>query len=407
VTWRPSSVPVRVGIVGLGNVALGFHIPALLALPHLVQVVAVADPAADRRDEAVRRLNLEPAAAVADADELLARDDLDVIDLATPPHIRTGLALRAIASGRAVLCEKPLATVPSEAAAIVAAGAAAGVPVGIVHNYLAFPEVIAARAAIDEGAIGRPEVAILNYLGVEDRPGSAAWQPNWRHDPGLAGGGVLMDMMHVIYVAEHLLGEPIRRVSAQVRARLDEAPVEDLALVRLEADQSVALVNVGWGVGPGGISISGHEGRIEIGYAGGGTGPFAPLESVRVVRRDGRVEDRTPPLPPTPADRPPAIDVHLTETFRTFYEGLAAGRPLVATAADGLRVLETTLAAYASAATGRTIALPLDADDPVHRRGLRGLADLELDREGPIARRGIFGVGGSATGRSLGLGGDR
>lgn len=393
-SWSPAGRPIRVGIVGLGNVALGFHVPALLQLPDLVEVVAVADPSAERRAAAVERLGLTEGATHESAEELLARPDLDVIDLATPPHVRTALAIRAIETGRAVLCEKPLATIPSEAAAIVEAGEAAGVPVGMVHNYLAFPEILAARAAIDAGSIGRPEVAILNYLGVEDRPGSAAWRPNWRHDPGLAGGGVLMDMMHVVYVAEALLGSPIRRVSAEVLARNDDAPVEDIALVRLEADRALALVNVGWGVGPGGITVSGPDGRIEIGYEGGGTGPFVPLASVRLIRRDGRVEDLTPPLPPRPADGPPPIDVHLVETFRTFYERLRLGGAPLATAADGLRTLETTLAAYASAATGRTVAVPFTEDDPIHRRGLGGLAELTLAEDGPIRRHGLFGVGG-------------
>jgi predicted dehydrogenase len=399
VTWAPAGRPIRVGIVGLGNVALGFHVPALLALPELVEVVAVADPSGERRSQAVARLGLDPSAAYERAEELLARPDLDVIDLATPPHVRTTLALRAIETGRAVLCEKPLATVPAEAAAIVAASSDAGVPVAMVHNYLAFPEILAARRAIRAGDIGRAEVAILNYLGVEDRPGSAAWRPNWRHDPSLAGGGVLMDMMHVVYVAEALLGSAIRRVSAQVIARTDDAPVEDLAFVRLEADRAVALVNVGWGVGPGGISVSGPEGRLEIAYAGGGTGPFVPLASVRLVRADGSSEDRTPPLPAPPADGPPPIDVHLVETFRSVYERLGRGEPLEASAADGLRTLETTLAAYASAATGRTVALPLAADDPIHRRGLGGLVELNLADDAPIGRHGMFGIGGRARGR--------
>ena len=392
--WRPPTLPIRVGIVGLGNVALRFHIPAMRSLPELVRVVAVADPSAEHRADAARAVGLGPDDVYASADALLARSDLDVVDLATPPHVRTALALQAIAAGRAVLCEKPLATVPADAAAIVTAAEARGVPVGVVHNFLAFPEFIAARAVIDAGEIGRPEVAILNYLGVEDRPGSGAWRPNWRHDPDLAGGGVLMDLMHVIYVAESLLDQPIRRVSAQVLARADGAPVEDIALCRLEADQAVALVNVGWGVGPGGITVSGPDGRIEIAYAGGGTGPFAPLASIRLVRGDGSVADRTPPIarPGAGAD-PPLIDVHLVTTLRTFYERIAAGRAPVATAADGLRILETTLAAYASAVTGRSVELPLDQNDPVHRRGLAGLAELTLAPGTPIAAHGIFGIG--------------
>jgi predicted dehydrogenase len=357
-------------------------------MPDLVKVVAVADPSEERRKLVLQVLDIDPTNAYALADELLARDDVDVVDLATPPHVRTPLALAAIAAGHAVLCEKPLATRPADALAIARASAAAGVPVAVIHNYLRLPEVVAARAAIDEGAIGEPEVAILNYLGVEDRPGSRSWNPGWRHDAAVAGGGVLMDMLHVVYVAEALLGRPFRRVSADVLARTPDAPVEDIALCRYETDTAIALVNAGWGVGPGGIAVSGPDGRIEIGYAGGGTGPFAPLATVRLTRADGRVEDRTPPL--SAADG--TIDVRFAETLRDLFDGLAHGWPPVASAADGLRVLEATLGAYASATQGRTVELPLAEDDPVHLRGIDGLSDLPLAAGGWIARRGMFGI---------------
>jgi predicted dehydrogenase len=197
-----------------------------------------------------------------------------------------------------------------------------------------------------------------------------------------------MDMMHVVYVAEALIGEPIRHVSAQVLARMDGAPVEDIALCRLEGDRAIALVNVGWGVGPGGMTVSGKDGRLEIAYIGGGTGPFAPLAAIRLVRRDGTVEDRTPA--PDPTLSVPAV--HILETLRAFYERMAAGQPPVASAADGLRALETTLAAYASAATGRTVEVPLAAEDPVHRSGIAGLSELPLAAGGAIRRQGMFGI---------------
>ena len=122
-----------------------------------------------------------------------------------------------------------------------------------------------------------------------------------------------MDMLHVLYVAEALLGRPFRAISAQVMGRAAGARVEDLAVCRFEADDAVALVNVGWGVGPSaGSALSGPDGRIEIGYDGGGTGPFAPLASVRLTPRDGDIVDLTPPLP----TRGGPIDVRMADAFR-------------------------------------------------------------------------------------------
>jgi UDP-N-acetyl-2-amino-2-deoxyglucuronate dehydrogenase len=384
-------VPVRLGLVGLGNVGLGHHLPAFESLPELVRVAAVADPAPDRRAAAAERLGLGEEATYASPEALIADADVDVIDLATPPSIRVALARRAVAAGRAVVCEKPLAIAPADADALVGAAADAGVPVAMIHNYLHLPEIVAARAAIADGAIGRPEIAIVNALGVEDRPGSGAWRPGWRHDATVSGGGVLMDMLHLVYIAEALVGAPFRRVSAEILARTHQAPVEDVALCRYEADGSIALVNVGWGVGPGGMTVSGPLGRVEIAYADGGTGPFAPLASVRSIARDGTIENRTPTL----SDPPGAINVRLLETFREVISGLIDGRPAGATAEDGARALDATLAAYVSAATAQSVDLPLPADHPVRLRGIAGLAELAIATGSTISRRGVFGVGGA------------
>ena len=83
-----------------------------------------------------------------------------------------------------------------------------------------------------------------------------------------------MDMLHIVYVAEAMLGAPIERVSAWVTARSDDAPVEDIALARFETSTNAALVNVGWGVGMGGFGVSGPLGRIEVTYEDGGNGAF-------------------------------------------------------------------------------------------------------------------------------------
>jgi predicted dehydrogenase len=376
--------PLRVGLVGCGNVALNDHVPGYLARPDLYRVVAVADPTEDRRTTVAGALGLPQLDAHADVATLLARPDLDLVDVATPQHVRRPVIAAALASGRHVLSEKPLATVPADAAALVDAARAHAVVLAVMHNYLFMPEVAAVRRLVAEGAIGDVEVVIVNYLGVLDLPGNASYAPRWRHDLEISGGGVLVDMLHAVYVAESLLGRPVERVSGWAHARQPGAAVEDIALCRLEADGCAALVNVGWGHGPGGIEVSGSRGRIAVRYRDGGTGPFVPLEGVTLTGADGV----TRPVPISPADDLYAVAAVLADLA----EAIAEGREPIASGAHGLRALEATLAAYAAAHTGRTIRLPLAPEDPLHRRGALGLAELDAPTWSPVAARGLFGL---------------
>ncbi|MBA2299875.1 MAG: Gfo/Idh/MocA family oxidoreductase [Chloroflexi bacterium] len=381
-------MPIRVGLIGCGNIAVGRHVPAYLAMPELVEIVAVADPTPERRDAAAALLGLGPDDVHADPLELIGRADVTAVDVSTPPHVRTPIALAALRAGKPVLCEKPIATIPREAAELVAEASTSGVALGVVHNYLYFPEIVAARRIIESGEIGEPEVAILNFLGVDDRPGTEGYRPGWRHETRVAGGGVLMDMMHAMYVAEALLGRPIVRVSAHIDARESDATVESLALCRVETDGGTGLVNVGWGVGPGGLAVSGTAGRLDIRYENGDTSPFAPLESISVVDRDGA--RRQEPVFVDPAEGSPAVFV--TAALRDFFTRLAEGRPPRATGLDGAHVLQAVIAAYGSAATGRTVPLPLSDDAPTFLRGVAGVAELDGPSWSPIIRRGLFGT---------------
>jgi predicted dehydrogenase len=382
--------PIRIGIIGCGSVTLAAHIPALLKLSDTVRVVAIADPTKPLRDKAQALLGLADADVYESHEALLERSDLDAVDVCTPPNIRVDIVRAAAAAGRHILCEKPLATVPQDAEEIVRITRDAGVLLGLVHNYLYRPEFVEATQLLARGDIGTPEVAILNYLGVLDNPGSAEYMPGWRRRSAVAGGGVLMDMMHVVYVAEHLLGEEIRRVSGYIDAREDGSPVEDLALCRFETDTKAALVNIGWGAGPGGVQLSGSLGRLTIHYELDGTSPFFPPRRIDVVGPDGTLST-----------------VDIGEDLRDdhqllladFVEAVRDGREPIAPGEQGQRALEAVLAVYASAITERTIALPLSHDDPVWRLGAAGLAELAVASDGRAARRALFGV--SAADASL------
>jgi len=140
---------LRVGIVGCGNIGAGAHLPAWIRNADVAEVVALADPSQASLDSAGATAGLGADALHLDPLELIARPDVDAVDVATPQHLHRELIEAAAAAGKHVLCEKPLATIPAEAAAAVDAANAAGIAFGIIHNYIYLPEVVAAQRVID------------------------------------------------------------------------------------------------------------------------------------------------------------------------------------------------------------------------------------------------------------------
>lgn len=372
---------LAVGLIGCGNIAVNHHVPAYRALADRCEVVAVADPTPSRRALAASELGLAEDATFGDGHELLREVDLDVVDVCTPQHLRKDVILDAIGRGRDVLSEKPLAAAPADAAELVEAADAAGVRLGVVHNYAFFPEIAAATKAVAAGEIGTAEVAIVNFLGVPDLPGAGDWRPDWRHDPAASGGGVLMDMLHAVYVAEGLLGTTFTGVSAFAFSRTPLSVVEDVALCRYEAPGAAALVNVGWGLGPGGIQVSGTDGRLEVRYVEGGTAPFAPLEGVWIHAPDSSREVEVG----APVDT-------VVAAITGFVDAIVERRPTPTPGADGLRVLEAVVGAYGSSASRRVVELPLDRDSGIFERGVVALRDAEGAAGASL--RGLFASGG-------------
>jgi len=286
------------------------------------------------------------------------------------------------------LSEKPLAAVPADAAAMVAAAKQADVVLAVVHNYLFFPEVVALRALIDADELGEVRTVTVDMLGVVDSPGAAGYQPRWRHDPAASGGGVLIDMLHGVYVAEHLLGALIDAVSATVDSTTDGDAVEGLALCRLEAGRRIGMVNIAWGLGPGGITVNGTKGRAVAHYQADGTMPWAPFEHLSVTTAEG---SRTLDLPPG-QDLVPLVADAMLETVADLAAAITDRRAPAADGSTALRILDATVAAYTSAALRSTVDLPLPTDSPLHRVGVVGLRDLDLPDTSPVRRRGLFGL---------------
>jgi predicted dehydrogenase len=373
---------MRIGLIGCGNVGVNAHIPAVQANEGMT-IVAVADPTPERLQAAADAAGLTSADLHGVWHELLSREDVEAVIVATPQRFRPEIVIAAARAGKHVLAEKPLALTPANAQAMIDAARANGVTLATVHNYHFMPVYCDIKEVLDSGEIGQPEIAVLNYLGVEDRPGAAAYSPRWRHRSADSGGGVLMDMLHVVYLANWFMGGPPLAVSAWVDQRLEgDGDVEDIALVRYAYANGQALVNMAWGVGPGGVEIGGTRGRVVMTNTDFGTHPFVPPARLDVVAESGSRSW-------TPRE---AVAYGMAGIAGDFRDAVAADAEPVANGESGLRVLDAVLGAYVSAALVAEVTLPLPGNHPVYTRGSAGIADLDLPDASPVRRRGLFGV---------------
>lgn len=373
---------MRIGLIGCGNVGVNAHIPAVRANEGMT-IVAAADPTPDRLHEAAAGAGLGPNDLHADWRELLTREGVEAVIVATPQRFRPEIVIAAATAGKHVLAEKPLALTPADAQSMIDAARASGVTLATVHNYHFMPVYRDIKDVLDSGEIGQAEIAVLNYLGVEDRPGAAAYSPRWRHRAADSGGGVLMDMLHVIYLANWFMGGPPQAVSAWVDKRLEgDGDVEDIALVRYAYAKGQALVNMAWGVGPGGVEIGGTQGRVVMTNKDFGTHPFVPAARLEVVSESGSRSW-------TPQD---AVAYGMAGIAGDFRDAVTSNAEPVASGESGLRVLDAVLGAYVSAALVAEVVLPFPDDHPVYRKGSAGIADLDLPDVSPVLRRGLFGV---------------
>jgi predicted dehydrogenase len=387
-----ADTPLKVGVIGCGNVVANDHAPALRHLDS-VEAVAVSDPAPANRERVLSLLDLPAEAGFETHLAMLDAHSLDYALVATPPNIRRQIVADCADRGVHVLSEKPLATRPADAQNMENTMTAAALRSGMVHNYLHYPEYVLLRELIASGAIGELRHIALNFLGVPDNPGSRGFNPQWRHDPDMAGGGVLMDMIHALYLAEHLVGEEAQAVSAVIdNLGYAGGQVEDLALLHLYFQRSYGSVNMAWAEGPGGVEVTGDAGRILVFYRDHGTGPFSTLESFTLYNEEGRREFQ--PRQSQALGQSQTSASNFVAVHEEFSRAVSEDRQPIAPFGAGRRSLETAMAAYASAVEGHVVPLPLAADHPAFQIGLAGLRQVTPWSGSRPVQRGFFGLNG-------------
>jgi predicted dehydrogenase len=233
-----------VGLIGAGyighTIALAYRaVAAVFPQAGRPRLVALADVNEAAAAKAAGRYGF--ARATGDWRSLLADPAIEIVAIATPNHLHAEMAEAALAAGKHVHCEKPMAPslTQAESMAWVARGAAGRTIVG--YNYLHNPVLAAAREIVAGGEIGTP----LHFRGThnEDYMADPAGPFSWRCERALAGAGALGDLgAHIVSMAHTLMGG-IAEVCGDLTTVVKERPLAGSGMRRVEnEDQAQFLV---------------------------------------------------------------------------------------------------------------------------------------------------------------------
>lgn len=327
---------MRVGVLGAGGMG-GVHANQYRKMPDVELHFFDPDPA---RSESYRqRFDAIPQT---DADSLIRA--VDVVDVCLPTDLHLEFGLKAIAAGKAVFMEKPMARDLGQAVQLAQAADAAGVPLMPGQVVRFFPEFRTANEAVRSGRIGTPAAARTRRGGL-----APSGQGGWFMDHSRSGG-VLFDLaIHDFDWLRWTLGE-VRQVFARsLGASRGQGP--DYALATLSFDSgAVAHVEATW-MDPSGFRVTfevcGSEGMIEFDSRNAPT--------LRTHLGNPPVGEPSPAKGGNEAPLVPTDDPYYKE-LRSFLDSIKAGTPPPVLPHDGWMAMSLALAALESAKKDKPVA---------------------------------------------------
>jgi predicted dehydrogenase len=379
---------LRVGMVGYGFMGKAHsqawrNAPRFFDLPLQPELTALCG-----RDSAAVASAAETygfAGWETDWERLIAREDIDVVDICTPGDTHAEIAIAALEAGKHVLCEKPLANTVEQGREMVAAAeraSARGQAAMVGFNYRRVPALALARQMIADGRLGTVYQVRAQYL--QDWLVDPEFPLVWRLQAEKAGSGALGDLgAHSIDLAQYLTGQPIVGVSALLETLIPERPlpgaysglsavggagrgpvtVDDAALFTARFDGGAIGVFEATRFATGHknamrIEVSGSLGSLAFDFEAMNELSYYDATQDAEVAGFRRILVTEPGHPYLAAWWPPGHLIGYEHTFtheiKDFVEAVASGVPPEPSFAEGLRV-QLVLAAVSESATNNSV----------------------------------------------------
>jgi predicted dehydrogenase len=342
----------NVAIVGCG---IGrAHIEGYLRHPDKFRVVALCD--VDERRLVAVGDEFAIGRRTVSLDEILRMDDVDIIDICTPPALHVMQTLAALAAGKEIVCEKPLAGSLAEIDHIIAAEQQAPGRVLPVFQYRFGNGVQKAKRIIDSDIAGTPYLATVETAWRRTpKYYATAWRRQW--DTAL-GGVLLSQAIHSHDLLTYLMG-PVASVFSRTATRVNPVEVEDCATASLVM-RNGALAALA-------ATLGSHKelSRLRLCFE------HVTFESSLAPYAPGDDPWEIIPASPEAARRIAdalagyrAAPSQFIGLMGAYHHALTMGSPLPVTLAEARQSLELVTALYHSAATGTAVTLPIEPDHP-------------------------------------------
>jgi len=341
----------RIGVIGLGMGRC--HVEMFKEHP-AAEVVAAADVDVALLEKRGRQLNIP--GLYASAEEMLAKEKLDVVTVAVPNKLHKDLVIMALKSGCHVVCEKPMAMNAAEGEEMLKVARATGKRLMINFSFRFTPQSYAMKKLVESGELGEIYFARTVWLRRRGMPKFGGWFGQ----KALAGGGPLIDLgVHRLDLALWLMGYPEPEwvmastynhiASEQARRENKKFDVEDLAVALIKFKNGATIeLEASWA---GNIKECEHMATRLLGTKAGlhqhNVGDGYEFEAEMYLEKNGCQYDMKlhPPVP------------EAKNSMCSFLDAIVDNVPHSAPAEEGLTVMRLLDAIYQSAATNTPVKL--------------------------------------------------
>lgn len=348
---------IRIAIVGTGNISHA-HVNAYLKFPERCKIAALVDIVPEKAQAMKEQYKLD-ADVYDDHQKILSREDIDLVDVCTPPYVHASISINSLRSGKNVVCEKPMAASLEECDAMIRARDESGKTLSVIAQNRFRQPIANLKALLDSGIAGPVRCAQVDSFWWRGHSYYDLW---WRGTWEKEGGGCTLNhAVHHIDMLAWMMGLPEKVTSILANTAHDNAEVEDLSVSILQYPGALAQLTA---------SVVHHAEEQQLVFQCEKAKIAAPFKTYASVSKPNGFPTRDEALEQQIAEfaeAQPQVEWEAHEgQLENILTALENDVPVAIGGEDGRRTIELITAIYKSGSEGTTVSLPLDKSDPFY-----------------------------------------